>query len=140
MGKTVLISCSSKKKNHALRARDLYDSPLFKFQMKYAISLDPDNIFILSAKYGLLDLDDNIAPYNLTLNKMTSSEISNWAQNVLKKLESKINLNDEEIIFLAGEKYRKFLVPSLSRYQIPLKGLGIGKQLKFLKEKINGKL
>jgi hypothetical protein len=34
----------------------------------------PDQVFILSAKYSLVGLDDENEPYNLTLNTMSSRE------------------------------------------------------------------
>jgi hypothetical protein len=37
-------------------------------------------------------------------------------------------------VFLAGERYRKYLIPHLTNHEIPLRGLGIGKQMRFLKE------
>ncbi len=132
--KIVLISCASKKLQDKTKAKNLYISPLFKANMKYVSSLQPDKIFILSAKYGLLDLDDEICPYNETLNKKSEKEIKLWAEDVLNKLKKEADLKKDEIIFLAGEKYRKYLIPEINNYKIPLKGLGIGKQLKFLKE------
>jgi len=36
-----------------------------------------------------------------------------------------------------GIKYRKYILPHLKSYEIPLEGLGIGKQLAFLKNEIN---
>ena len=135
MGKIILISCASKKLQEKARAENLYISSLFKLNLEYAKSLKPDKIFILSAKYGLLDLEEEIEPYNLTLNNMKDDEIKIWAEKVLEKLKKRADLNSDEIIFLAGEKYRKYLIPEIKNFQIPLKGLGIGKQLKFLKEK-----
>jgi hypothetical protein len=42
-----------------------------------------------------------------------------------------------EIIWLAGNNYRKYLSKLLvNRQSIPMKGLGIGKQLKFLGDRI----
>jgi len=137
MKKIVLISCASKKLSHKAKAKDLYISPLFKLNMKYAESLSPDKIFILSAKYNLLNLEEEIEPYNITLNNLSDKEIKLWANKVLEQLKKAVDLKNDEIIFLAGEKYRKYLVPNINNYQIPLKGLGIGRQLKFLKEKIN---
>ena len=134
MRKIVLISCVSVKLSHKARAEDLYISPLFKYGLAYAKSLGADNIYILSAKYGLLELDEIIGPYNTTLNTMSSSEIKIWAEKVLSQLNKKINLNSDQIIFLAGENYRKYLIPHIQHFSIPLKGLGIGRQLKFLKE------
>ena len=57
MVKTVLISCVSKKLDHSAKARDMYISPLFKLSLKYAQKLNPDKIFILSAKYHLLPIE-----------------------------------------------------------------------------------
>lgn len=137
MTRIILISCVSKKLSHRAKAKDLYISSLFKYNLKYAKSLNPDKIFILSAKYGLLDLEEEIEPYNETLNTMSSKDIKEWANNVINQLNKGADLKKDEIIFLAGERYRKHLLPYISNYKIPLKGLGIGKQLKYLKEKVS---
>jgi len=134
MAKIVLISCVSKKLNTKERARDIYISPLFKYALKYSQSLNPEKIFILSAKYGLLNLNDEIEPYEKTLNSMKMQEMKEWAERVLNKLKQVSDLEKDEFIFLAGEKYRKFLISNIKNSSVPLKGLGIGKQLKFLKE------
>ena len=134
MAKVVLISCASKKLAHSAKARELYISPLFKYNLKYAKSFNPERIFILSAKYGLVDLEQEIEPYNETLNDMSSGEIKEWAAGVASQLEKIVDLQNDEFIFLAGESYRKYLIPRIAHYTIPLKGLGIGKQLKYLKE------
>lgn len=135
MSKIVLISCVSMKLSKKAKAKDLYISPLFKMNLAYARSLKPKNIFILSAKYGLVDLEQTISPYNLTLNTMKVREIEKWAEKVKEQMKGKINFQKDEIIFLAGEKYRKFLVPLFKTASVPMKGLGIGRQLQFLKRK-----
>lgn len=134
MDNIVLISCVSKKLPCKAKAKDLYDSPLFKYALKYAHQLNPDRIFILSAKYGLVELDDEIEPYDQTLNNMNSRETKGWASMVLKQLSSKTDIFHSEYVFLAGEKYRKFLIPEIKHFKIPLKGLPIGRQLQKLKE------
>ncbi|PIU24535.1 hypothetical protein COT12_00510 [Candidatus Berkelbacteria bacterium CG08_land_8_20_14_0_20_39_8] len=136
MTKIVLISCVSKKLNHKSKAQDLYVSPLFQKNIRYAKSLNPDKIFILSAKYGLLNLTDEVEPYDKTLNKMTSNEIKEWANLVLKQLQKVSDINKDEFVFLAGNNYRKFLLPHIKNYKIPMLGLGIGKQLKWLTKRI----
>ena len=132
MVKIVLISCVSKKLHYKSKAQDLYVSPLFKKNLQYAKSLNVDNIFILSAKYGLLKLDEEIESYDKTLNKMHSDEIKRWANSVLNQLKKSTNLEDDEFVFLAGNNYRKFLLPFIKHYNIPMKGLSIGKQLQWL--------
>ena len=130
----VLISCVSKKLTHRAKAKDLYISTLFKLNLKYAEKLNPDDIFILSAKYGLLPLDREIEPYEQTLNNMRSNEIRQWAHLVLEKLNSVCPIDETEFIFLAGDKYRKYLLPHMRHCQSPLNGLRIGEQLQKLKE------
>jgi cytoplasmic iron level regulating protein YaaA (DUF328/UPF0246 family) len=98
--------------------------------------LNPDSIFILSAKYGLLNLSDKIEPYDKTLNTMKVKEIKEWSNMVLKQMENKVNLKSDEIIFLAGKNYRRFLVPEMKNYKIPMEGLGIGKQLQWITNKL----
>ena len=139
MKTVVLISCVSMKLPHKALAKDLYISPLFTMNLKYAWILKADLIYILSAKYGLVGLEKRIEPYDLTLNTMRSKEIKNWADKVRKQMEGKIDLTRDEIIFLAGERYRKYLIPHIKKTKVPLQGLGIGKQLQYLKNKINAK-
>lgn len=136
MKKIVLISCSSKKLSHKARARELYSSPLFRLNLQYALSLNPDNIYILSAKYFLLNPDEEIEPYNKTLNNMSQEERQEWAKTIISQLEKLADLDNDLFIFLAGKNYYEYLIPKMKNYELPLKGLGIGKQLKFLKERL----
>lgn len=138
MKKVVFIACVSQKRDDSCKARDLYISSLFKKELKYAEDiLKADAIYILSAKYGLVDLDQVIETYNKTLNNMKEDEIKKWSSNVLKQIKEKVNVEEDEIIFLAGKKYRKYLVPHMKNVKIPMEGLAIGKQLQFLKRYIN---
>ena len=116
----------------------MYISSLFRYNLKYAESFDPDKIFILSAKHGLLDLEDEIEPYERTLNSMHSTEIKEGADLVINQLGQIVDLNSDEIILLAGENYRKYLIPHIAHYSIPLKGLTFGKQLGYLKKVTSG--
>jgi hypothetical protein len=134
--KVVLIACASKKLNLEEKAKNLYISALFKKSLSYAESLNPDKIFILSAKHGLLDLNKEISPYNETLNNLKKYEIKKWADFVLVQLKKTTNLEKDEYVFLAGNNYRKFLIPHIQNYSVPLQGLGIGKQLQWLTEKL----
>jgi hypothetical protein len=133
MAKIVLVSCVKKKLPYKAKARDMYVSTLFKYNLEYAKSLNPDKIFILSAKYGLVDSEAEIEPYDKCLITMSSKEIKEWADFVISQIKKEANLKEDEFIFLAGEKYRKYLLPHILNYQIPLKGLGIGRQLQYLK-------
>ena len=135
MNTIVLISCVSKKMPHRARARDLYVSPLFRMNLKYAQQFSPQKVFILSAKYGLVQLDEETEPYDMTLNKMSGRERSVWAAKVVSQLQEHSDLENDHFVILAGQKYRQYLLPYLRSYEVPLAGLPIGKQLQFLKGK-----
>lgn len=134
MKTAVLISCAAQKLPYKAIAQDLYISPLFKKSLHYARSLKPDHIFILSAKYGLVPLDQVIEPYDVTLNEMPAVEIRRWSRRVLDQLRRVIDLQEDRVIFLAGDKYRKYLISAISIYAVPMQGLSIGRQLHFLTE------
>lgn len=136
MRNVVLISCVSQKLETEAKAKDLYTSPLFRKNMAYAHKLQPDNIYILSAKYGLLGLDEKIKPYDLTLNTMKTSEKKEWAAFVLEQIRKKVDMNSTNFIFLAGKNYRQYLIPYMPHFDIPMEGMRIGEQLQFLTEKL----
>lgn len=132
MRNIVLISCVSKKLDKKSTAEKIYISSLFKKNLTYAKSLKPSGIFILSAKHGLLKLTDEIEPYDKTLNKMRINERKEWSKVVVNQLKSVADLKNDEFTFLAGDKYREYLIPELSKVKIPMKGLKIGEQLQWL--------
>ncbi|MBC8264524.1 MAG: hypothetical protein H8E47_10420 [Anaerolineales bacterium] len=123
--------------NPVLEVRNASISTLFKLNLQYARKLKPDAIFILSAKHGLLTLNDEIEPYNVTLNKMGANERKAWANKVIEQLQVHADLQHDHFIILAGERYRQYLLPHLASYEIPLKGLPIGKQLQYLKKQVH---
>lgn len=137
MARICLVSCVSKKANSKRKASELYLSPLFKKAKDFALK-DFDHWYILSAKYGLLNPGSIIKPYDTSLNSMDSKKQYHWATKVYKSLLRCTKQNDK-ITFLAGINYRKHLVFLLNqrgnKIYVPMKGLGIGKQLKWLKAK-----
>lgn len=125
-----------KKQPFRCRAKDLYISDLFSKARAYAEAAD-GSWLILSAEYGLLSPEECVAPYERTLNKMSKRERDAWAQKVLSQIEAKIP-SIKRAVFLAGKRYRENLVCPLRargvEVCIPMEGLGIGKQLRWLKQ------
>jgi uncharacterized protein DUF6884 len=70
----VLISCVSQKGNQKAKAKDLYKGPLFTNSLAYGQKLNPDKIFILSALHHLIELDEEIEPYDVTLSYVPPSK------------------------------------------------------------------
>lgn len=111
-------------------------STLFSKTIKYIEQNNYDDWFILSAKYGILSKEEIIAPYDLTLIRMKTSERKDWAKLVLKQMKD-MQRKIKQVDFYTGIKYREHLIPALEQKgivcNIPLKGKGIGEQLNFYK-------
>lgn len=60
----VVIPCGSRKLGRRARAADMYVGSYHRACRRAADALQPDRLLILSARYGLLDLDDVIDPYD----------------------------------------------------------------------------
>lgn len=133
--KIALVSCTKLKANHPCSAREMYqESTLFKKAVKFIEQQDYDNWYVLSAKYGLLRQNDEIGPYDLTLNNMKVFERKEWSKLVLKQIED-MQLSPSQIDFYAGAKYREYLIPALEEKgticNVPLQGKAIGEQLSY---------
>lgn len=136
VNRIALISCVKSKLSTPAPAEFLYTSSLFKFSLAYARQLAPDAIYILSAKYGLLCLHQEIAPYEQTLKKMSTPERADWGRKVLRQLAYVANPSTDHFIILAGSAYADPLTPGLPNHSLPLSGLGQGHRLQFLKQRI----
>ncbi len=135
MAKIGLVSCVAKKQGSPSRAEDLYTSALFQ-NAKAFVQQECQRRFILSAKHGLVRPTKVVAPYEETLNRMPAHERRAWASRVWREFQPLLQAGDE-IIILAGARYRRDLVPYLERsgflVQVPLEGKRIGEQLQWLK-------
>lgn len=144
--KIILIACVSQKADKKTKAKDLYISQLFKSSLAFAIKQNPDKIFILSALHHLLDIDQEIEPYNVTLSNipkakrkpglkiLTSEEKVNWGKTVLNQLSKQTDLQNDEFIILAGQEYIKPIFKNILHFKNPLNGLRQGERVKFLNE------
>lgn len=95
-----------------------------------------DSWFILSAEHGLLQPDQVIAPYEKTLNAMPKEERRNWARRVGHALLANLQPGTS-VLMLAGKRYREELAPLLHangfKVEVPMQGLKLGHQLRWLK-------
>ncbi|MEJ7541073.1 DUF6884 domain-containing protein [Staphylococcus intermedius] len=132
----VFISCVKSKVNQQTTAENLYKSDLFHKQLKYAkqITTKDDHIYILSAKYGVLELNDIVSPYELTLNNMNKLKRKQWAYKCVKQLQEKEIDFKDKTIFLTGKPYSQYLSQLFPNKEFPLNDLSFGMRLKQLKE------
>ena len=132
-----LISCSKEKKDYTCPAKELYSaSNLFTKQYQFA-KKTCDKVYIISAKYGLLNEDEEISPYDVTLKGMNTIQKEQWAGCVADSIKSKEDINNDTFVILAGRDYYEHLIKYLKNYELPLEGLKLGERLKKLDSLLN---
>lgn len=126
-----LVSCVSRKRLSPAPAKALYISDWF-IKARQVVKMEGWRWLILSAKYGLVDPDRQIEPYEKTLNNMSTVERRSWSSEVWRALERHLD-GVRTVVFLAGQKYREDLEWRLRgrgiEVQVPMEGLRIGEQL-----------
>ena len=126
-----LISCVSSKRKGKHKAKDLYTSAVFKKSVKYAEKYY-DDYYILSAKYGLLNKNDVIEDYNLTLIKLYQKDRLKWALHTARMINNEFD-KGTELYIMAGQFYREFLLKYINyKYTIMMEGLTIGRRMEWL--------
>jgi len=134
MGRVFLVSCVAGKRSEPTPAAELYTSAWF-IKARELVEASGEPWFILSAEHGLLAPDQVIAPYERTLNTISASERRDWGQRVQQQIEAR-PINADEVVVLAGNRYRANLMPYLrkrfSKVTVPMEGLTIGRQLSWL--------
>lgn len=130
----VLISCAAMQERQKLPAKKLYKSPLFVKSLEYARQFTDDQyIFIISTKYGLVELESQIEPYDISLRdlgKIGRQELKSRIAGKLKRIAGA----DDQFTILAGEKYVELVKSELKNMILPLKGMRVGERLRFLNE------
>lgn len=132
--RVILISATSKVQDQPAPARELYTSELFQLKSQYAETLEPDVIYVLSAKHGLVDMDEVVEPDETTLDELGMMEQREWARQVLSQLEKVTNVHVDEFVVLAEKSYRDSLIPYLTNYRIPIKGMPTDEKIDWLDE------
>lgn len=134
-----LVSCVGRKGQSPAPAKDLYLSDWF-IKARRVVEMESWKWFVLSAKHGLLDPEESVAPYEKTLNTMSAEERRSWASETWQALEPHL-AGVRSVVLFAGQKYREHLEPRLRdlriEVQVPMEGLAIGEQLAWLKRRLD---
>lgn len=135
-----LVACVKTKQSEPAPAEKLYTSPWFKKARRYAIQ-NSDTWRILSAEHGLLHPETKIPPYETTIYEFSADQRREWASSVLESLSPLLDTHGE-VPMLAGKRYREYLVEPLRQkgvsVRIPMEGLGLGAQLRYLNNQSTG--
>lgn len=112
----VICGCSKMKKNYKTEAGELYEGQIFKSIKKYTENHNYE-LFILSAKYGLIKKSEIIAPYDQTIK--TKKDIKELEEKILRAKLLKNVKKFKRIELLMGNSYLEALLHAIK--QIDLK-------------------
>jgi len=124
----VISGCSQKKLPNPAPAKDLNQGQLFRAIKKLTIQ-NQFGLKILSGKYGLLEPDQIIEPYNQRIK--TKADIKRVREMVIPKIFHIWN-HYNQIIIIMGKKYREVLIPFFDKKWIvvyDVRGIGGYKSL-----------
>lgn len=126
------IACSFTKLDRAAPACDLYQGQAFKAARQIAEQNRAD-YWILSAKHGLIHPDTITAPYDEYLASMSKAQRTAWGLMVCEQIKA-AQLTSRDAVILAGKHYAAPIAHLFPTLSLPLAGLGIGQQLRKLKQ------
>lgn len=135
MGEAVIvIGCGKSKLEAPARARELYTGSLFRMARLYAEAWN-EPWFIVSAKYGLMDPERVIEPYEMRLQQRKGGNLQAWADRVATGI--KVEAGMEPVQLLMGRDYAEPIGRALDRVGLrwcaPMDGFGLGHRLQWLK-------
>ena len=130
----VIIPCGGKKRPEPCRAEQMYTGPYHRACRRLALLWAPrDRVLILSARYGLLRLDDWIEPYELRMGRPGCV-----GEGIVRAQAGRMGLlGSRRVIALGGFSYTNICRQVWPGAAVPLSGVGgIGKQLRWLNHAI----
>lgn len=131
-GRVVLVGCSQTKAPVASPARDLFTGPLFR---KARARAERSGVpwYVLSAKFGLLDPDEVVSPYDVYLGDRPAQYRTAWGRWVVAQLAERRPLDGVVVEVHAGRSYceplREALAENGALLEEPLTGLRQGERL-----------
>jgi hypothetical protein len=126
-----IVGCSQTKAVHRCRAVQMYTGQYFRACMDAARSIAPGQVYILSAKYGLVGPGEVIDPYDLRLGQYGSVD----AEHVRYQADA-CQLLACRVTALCGAGYADLIEAAWPDGHVdrPLAHLSIGQQLHLLGE------
>ena len=125
----VIVGCGARKRLYPCRAVEMYCGQYFLACWAAAVTLAEGNVYILSAKYGLLLPGKVIAPYDLTVGQpgaVTGDEVRAQARE--------LGAAGRPVVALCSARYVQLCRSAWPAVVAPLAGLGIGQQRHVLAE------
>jgi hypothetical protein len=94
------------------------------------------NVFILSAKHGLVTTETEIEPYDKSLKIMSVPEKEEGGKKVVSQLKEFVDIENGKFVFLTDRIYSEFVCKHLKNVELPLVNIEQEKHLEWLNNEI----
>ena len=136
-----LVGCCKPKLAHAAPARDLYLSRLFRLSLAEAHRAC-DVVYVISAEYALVELDQVIAPYDKTLTDLAKEWRPIWGSRVWDAIVARHPTVTRHVVIYAGKEYAEPILRAApygargATFAQPLAQMQIGQRLSWLSSRV----
>lgn len=129
----VILSCGRAKLVGRHKSVDMYTGNYFLQTLRYARSIKSDNdIYIVSAKYGLLKLHQTIDSYNLKMGQPGSI-----SADKVKQQADLYGVSNDSVMVIGGVKYVNLMRSVFDNVCAPFNEAGrMGPQCRLLKQNL----
>jgi len=135
----VLLCSANRKHTEPAPAIELYRSEFFRLGRSYALSLEPEQVFVMSAVHGLVSAKTVLPPYPMTMSILGKEDVNPWAEWIANSLRAQVSLDRYEIIVLGLRKFAAPVAKRLPGAQTPLVGMNLPQALTYLREQVGNK-
>lgn len=134
----VLVGCGKIKRGGVCEAKYMYTGSLFRDHFELAKAMPARKVAIVSAMYGVVDLDEVIEPYDLTVGDMSIEERSAWERKIVAQVHALTADDRELVVLLAGEAYASWVPACARRVRCPLTGFTLGERRAVIRAWLKG--
>jgi hypothetical protein len=128
-----IIPCTNQKTTTPGKARDVWVGAHFQLILAHA-EMFYDKVLVMSYKYGFIDPDFEIEPYDIDIRTAKAADRLKWWFAVKKDIE---NLSKEEpqlVALYTGDTerariIREFYKNGVKQIIVPFEGLSVGKRM-----------
>jgi len=135
-----VIPCTNQKSSIPGRARDVWSGAHFQLTLAHTERYY-DMTFVLSYKYGLIEPDFEIEPYDINIKESSTKEKLEWWWSVRPQIHDIVGMKPDLVAIYTGSFERdrlinEFVKSGVENITIPWHGLGIGERMSIVYDDI----
>jgi hypothetical protein len=133
-GATVaIVPCTNQKSDTPGPARDVWIGHHFQLVLAHA-EMFYDNVFVMSYKYGFIDPDFRIEPYDIDIKTAKAADKLRWWFNLREDIRLLASWKPLLVALYTGDVERDRIIREFARNDVrqvilPFEGLSIGKRM-----------